>query len=241
MTTCLNQIYNNINLLNNVNKQELSSTTFKVIKASQPIFPIFLPEGVLTTIQIAQKGYTLATKIDTLYRQYFCLNKKPKHSRRFYSRTKKFESYSKKRRRTKKPFPSKQIIDISLAGISLHTTVYKTFFGQVVGNLEKTIDSLIQIFTLSPTENSKNIEKTLTLVKNILVLFAIVGGYEQIMLSIHLLQFVIAFTKIYIETNNEEYLAVYTQALWVIVTLLQIHMFYQKSRNKEEALNKNIV
>lgn len=241
MTVCLNKIYNNVNLLNNVNKQELCSTTFKVIKASQPIFPIFLPHGILTGIKIAQKSYTLATKIDNLYRQYFCLNKKPKHSKRLYSRTKKFRSYSKKRRRTKKTFPSKQIIDISLTGISLHTIIYKSFFGQVVGNLEKTIDSLIQIYTLSPTENSKNIEKTLTLVKNILVLFAIVGGYEQIMLSIYLLQSVIAITKIFIENNNEEYLAVYTQVLWVILSLFQIYMFYEKSLEKTQLLNKKVV
>lgn len=232
MTVYLNQIYNNTNLLNKVNKQEFYSTTFKVIKASQPIFPIFLPQGILTSIQISQKSYTLATKIDDLYRQYFCLNKIHKHSKRLYSRTKKFRSYGKNRQSSKKTFPSKQIIDLSLTGISLHTIVYKTFFGKVIGNLEKTIDSLIQIYNLSPTENSKIIEKTLTLVKNILVLFTVVGGYQQIMLLIHLLQFVISLTKIYIETNNEEYLAVYTQVLWIIVSFLQINMFYQKSLKK---------
>lgn len=241
MSTYLNQIYNSINLLNKVTTQEVCSTTIKVIKASQPIFPLLLPQGILTSIQIAEKSYTLASKIDNLYTKYFFSNKKFTHSKGIYSPTKKFQPYSKKGRHLKKIFPAKQILEISLAGISLHTTVYKTFFGKVIGSLEKTIDSLLKMYTLSSHENSIIVEKGLTLIKNIIVLFVIIGGYEQIMISVHILQFAIALTKIYIETNNEEYLIVYTQLLWIIVSLLQIHMIYQKSFDKKEVMNKRAI
>lgn len=116
-----------------------------------------------------------------------------------------------------------------MAGIALHTQIYETFPGKVIGNLEKTITNLIHIYNVYPTARYEIItEKILGLITNLLFLFILINGYEQLTLPVYLLRLLTVLMKIYIETNNEEYLAAYTQVLWMGISLLQINMFYEK-------------
>lgn len=74
MNAITNYIYNPINILNETNKH-ICLTTFKVIKASRPLFPLILPSAVVSSISIAEKGWDLKTKIDKLSKEYFSSNK----------------------------------------------------------------------------------------------------------------------------------------------------------------------
>lgn len=230
-----NYIYNHINTLNQTNKY-FCLTTFKVIKASRPLFPFLLPSAVISSISLVEKSWDLKTKIDKLSKEYFSSNKTHTKKRSLkHLSTRKIRYLHKKRRRHSNLLNKKKLYiwphtrDIALAGIALHTQIYKTFPGKVIGNLEKTIKNLINVYNVYPTGRYEIItEEMFGLISNLLLLFIIVNGYEQLTLSVYLLKFLTALLKTYIETNNEEYLAAYTQALWMGISLLQISMFYEK-------------
>ena len=208
------------------------STTFKVIKASRPLFPLLLPSVVTSSISIAEKSWDLKTKIHNLSKEYFSSNKKniPKIVSKNLIRKK--IPYTQRKRRSK-PLNKKKIYiwpharAITLSGIGLHTEIYKTFPGKIIGNLEKTITNLSNIYNADGKTKDIN-KEILTLTTNLLLLFIIINGCEQLMLPVYLLRFLTALRTIYIETNNAEYLTVYTQVLWIGVSLLQINMFYEK-------------
>lgn len=239
MTIYSRYIYNPVISLNETNKQ-FCLTTLKVIKASRPLFAVILPTSITTTINITEKSWDLKTKIDNFSKQYFSANKKNiriRHLKRSNKRQLPFPK--KKRSRSKSLYKNNFYIwphvrDISLSAIALHTQIYKTFPGKIIGNLEKTVGNLTEIYRIySKTEYSRNEseilkKEMLMLTTNILLLFVILSGYEQVMLPVHLLQVLTALLKAYIATNNEEYLAVYTQVLWVGISLLQINNFYEQ-------------
>lgn len=242
-----NYIYNPIDSLNETNKY-LCLTTFKVVKASRPLFPLVLPSAIVSSISIAEKSWDLKTKIDKLSKEYFSSTKNHKQKTRAKKSTQQTIPYPhKKRKRLSSPLNKKNRYiwpharDITLAVIALHTQIYKTFPGNVIGNLEKTITNLIHIYNMYPIDTYEIIPKEiLPLITNLLLLFIIISGYEQLTLSVHLLKFLTALIKTYIETNNEEYLAAYTQVLWMGISLLQINMFYEKFF-KEALLPRKLV
>ena len=230
-----NYIYNNINILNETSKH-FCSTTFKVIKASRPLFPLLLPTAVVSSIHIAEKSWDLKTKVDKLSKEYFSSNKKyiQKTSSKTLTR-RKIPYPHKKRRRRSNTLNKKRLYiwpharDIALAGIALHTQIYKTFPGKVIGNLQRTVTNLVHIYNGYPIDKYEVFtEEMLGLVTNLLLLFIIINGYEQLTLPVHLLKFLTALLKTYVETNKQEYLAAYTQVLWMSISLLQINMFYEK-------------
>lgn len=241
MIICSNYIYNSLDSLNERNKQ-FCLTTFKVIKASRPLLPLVLPSGIINSIMIAEKGWNLKIKVDKLSRQYFSSSKKDIQTRPLKSSNKrKLPFYNKKRRRSKNLSILPHVRDISLAGIALHTQIYKTFPGKIIGNLEKTIANLTQLYNISSTGKYEVITKEmLMLTTNLFLLFVILSGYEQIMLPVHLLRVLTALTKAYIATNNEEYVAAYTQVLWMGVSLFQMSMFYDRFF-KETLNNRKII
>lgn len=230
-----NYIYNNINILNETSKH-FCLTTFKIIKASCPLFPLLLPTAVVSSIRIAEKSWDLKTKIDNLSKAYFFSNKKFRQKTSSKNLTRKKIPYPHKKRRKrsttlnkKKIYISRHARDIALAGIALHTQIYITFPGKVIGTLQKTVTNLVHIYNGYPTERCEIItEEMLGLITNLLLLFIIINGYEQLMLPVHLLKLLRALLKTYVETNKEEYLAAYTQVLWIGINLIQINMFYQQ-------------
>lgn len=235
MNIYTNYTYNNINILNETSKH-FCLTTLKVIKASRPLFPLLLPNAVVSSISIAEKSWDLKTKIDNLSKEYFSSNKKYKQktvSKNFIR--KKIPYPHKKRRKSRNTLNKKNLYiwpharDIALAGIAFHTQIYKTFPGRVIRNLQKTVTNLAHIYNGHPTNGYEIItEEMLGLITNLLILFIIINGYEQLTLPVHLLRLLTALLKTYVETNKEEYLAAYTQVLWIGVSLLQINMFYEK-------------
>lgn len=239
MTIYSRYIYNPVVSLNETNKQ-FCLTTLKVIKASRPLFPLVLPSSIITGINIAEKSWDLKTKIHNFSKQYFSANKKNIRIRHLKRSNKRQLPFPKKKRSRSKNLDKNNfyiwphVRDISLSGIALHTQIYKTFPGKIIGNLEKTVGNLTEIYRIySKTEYSRNEseilkKEMLMLTTNILLLFVILSGYEQVMLPVHLLQVLTALLKAYIATNNEEYLAVYTQVLWMGISLLQINNFYEQ-------------
>lgn len=239
MTIYSRYIYNPVVNLNETNKQ-FCLTTLKVIKASRPLFPLVLPSGIITGINIAEKSWDLKTKIHNFSKQYFSANKRNIRVRHLKRSNKRQLLVTKKKKIRSKNLDKNNfylwphVRNISLSGIALHTQIYKTFPGKIIGNLEKTVGNLTEIYRIySKTEYSRNEseilkKEMLMLTTNILILFVILSGYEQVMLPVHLLQVLTALLKAYIATNNEEYLAVYTQVLWMGISLLQINNFYEQ-------------
>lgn len=214
--------------------QQFYLTTWKVIKATQPIFILLTPK-IAGSIFIAQKSWDLKTKVCKFSRQYFSSNKKNTQKRRLKISTKiKPPSYQKKKRRSKNLVKNNLCIwahlrDISLPGIAIHTTLYNTFPGKIIRNLEETVPKLTQISSIYSAGKYEIItQEMLTLTKNIFFLVVILSGYKQILLPAYLLGTLAALLKAYIEKNNEQYLAAYTQVLWILFYLVQLNDSYEK-------------